>query len=439
MQRTSNPSDRTVSRVRIPLPPLDPPPSCAGLGKRREGDFRFSDQRLRVWVIPMYSRRYAFVRARQLEGTYPGDPGLGVWCISSKRILFGWGQLDKAAWPDPEDGEGFESPEPRDVDRGAKANRIPYYFRIRDHSDCATVLEKLHYHARRAIERGRPLPAPRRIVAGFEITREFVHAPLGLIGEPEPGAAIIGCHGLGFVKVESNQFVFHNPWGSGWGVNGYGRMPFEFFDKWMVDAWAFQDGPLELPRGCGVRTIERTPRISLGMRIHTIEIYDSDRDERIGWAFAVPRAGWLDIEELFVRPLWRRQGFGGQLADRLKALAATLGLPLRAWVPFADAYPDNRGALAAALRRLDLIPTASGERWAAYCATPGRPSDMSFPDIRIPDRPAYSSRAARNEYYGTHRREQIQQRGVRREKLREVIARLPQEDPLLNDEEDWDL
>ena len=29
------------------------------------------------------SRRYGFVRSRQLEGTFPGDPKTGVWPITS--------------------------------------------------------------------------------------------------------------------------------------------------------------------------------------------------------------------------------------------------------------------------------------------------------------------------------------------------------------------
>ena len=45
------------------------------------------------------SVRYGFIRARQLEGTYPGDPKEGIWGISANRVYFGWGMLDENEWP----------------------------------------------------------------------------------------------------------------------------------------------------------------------------------------------------------------------------------------------------------------------------------------------------------------------------------------------------
>ncbi len=31
-------------------------------------------------------RLYGFVRSRQLEGTYPGDPATGVWVTTTLRV-----------------------------------------------------------------------------------------------------------------------------------------------------------------------------------------------------------------------------------------------------------------------------------------------------------------------------------------------------------------
>ena len=45
------------------------------------------------------SRLFGFVRGRQLEGTFPGDRGTGVWPITAWRIRWGWGDPPEKAWP----------------------------------------------------------------------------------------------------------------------------------------------------------------------------------------------------------------------------------------------------------------------------------------------------------------------------------------------------
>lgn len=45
------------------------------------------------------SIHYGFVRARQLEGTFPGDKQTGVWPITGRRISYGWGQPPEESWP----------------------------------------------------------------------------------------------------------------------------------------------------------------------------------------------------------------------------------------------------------------------------------------------------------------------------------------------------
>ena len=45
------------------------------------------------------SVRYGFVRARQLEGTFPGDKETGTWPITALRISYGWGMPPEEAWP----------------------------------------------------------------------------------------------------------------------------------------------------------------------------------------------------------------------------------------------------------------------------------------------------------------------------------------------------
>jgi hypothetical protein len=176
----------------------------------------------------MLSRSYPFVRSRQLEGTYPGEPALGVWGITGNRVSFGWGNVDETVWPYFTEIAPFGSPEPTGVDRLAKANRIHHYARIRNLDDCLAALEKSSYHLEK-YRRSRSLrngPAPTGIigvVACFEITRQFLDAPDGIIANPPRGSEVIGAHAVSLVDSdsESRRIIFQNSWGRAWGKNGF--------------------------------------------------------------------------------------------------------------------------------------------------------------------------------------------------------------------------
>jgi hypothetical protein len=97
-------------------------------------------------------------------------------------------------------------------------------------------------------------------------------------------------------------------------------------------------------------------------------MYDGESDERIGWTILVRRGMFLDIEDLFVRPAYRRQGVATELVDRILALALGRTLPLRAWVPFADWSESNLPAVRKVLEKLGLGLFQTHEKWAAAVA-----------------------------------------------------------------------
>ncbi len=81
--------------------------------------------------IQSLSSPYAFVRARQLEGTYPRDEGL--WNTTMERVLCGWGYVPASAWSD----ENWLNPkEPAGIDALAKEHRSWGYRRIRSSLRC---------------------------------------------------------------------------------------------------------------------------------------------------------------------------------------------------------------------------------------------------------------------------------------------------------------
>ena len=73
-----------------------------------------------------------------------------------------------------------------------------------------------------------------------------------------------------------------------------------------------------------------------GSILHWLEILDED-DNRVAWASALETRANLEIEELFVRPEYRRSGHGGKLFQRLQEISLSRGLPLRIWISFPDA------------------------------------------------------------------------------------------------------
>jgi len=311
--------------------------------------------------------QYNFVRGRQLEGTYPGDRETGIWPITAMRVACGWGAVLEADWPRTMSRNSWPPPEPAGLDATAKSLRTHHYQRIRSAYECCIILGHLE-----------------PVNAAFEITRQWFNAENGVIRMPASEDEIVGSHCvrlIGFDRLRS-AFVFVNSWGEKWGYGGFGLLPFEYFDKYVVSAWTWRGvGSLPHYYACkGIQTVSWGELDFLGNslhggdEIHGREVYDGTGDERIGWTFAVHREGFLDVEELFVRPQYRGRGHGNQLVDMLLQLADELKRPLRVWVPFADWTASNLPLVERMVDRLGLTLFHANVRWAAAMAL--NPSDL---------------------------------------------------------------
>ncbi len=349
-----------------------------------------------IAMVP--SIRYGYVRGRLLEGSIPGDPGVGSWMITHGRILFGWGMVTEPEYPSNVLKAEYFAPVPPEMDRIAKRRRIQHYQRVRNSREARVIAKRLpDFHD--LVKRSDWHPHPEISIGlkvAFEFTREFLEAPRGVITNPPPGAPIIGSHAMPILGVSESQrcFLVANPLRPSWGDKTLDLMPFDLFDNHMFESLVFDYRKPQLPGGDQVAPIRWERPDPLGSVVHGVEIYDPRGDERLSWSFAVHRDGFLDIEELFVRPDYRRRGFGTRLVEMIQGIARLHSLPLRAWVPFADAGSENRHALAAITRKLDLGIHRSGVRWAAYKATQEEPRVISFPFVRIPERPAAPSSLA---------------------------------------------
>lgn len=303
------------------------------------------------------SSMYTDTRCRQLEGTFPGDPTLGVWVVSAARIWRGWGNVKESDWPFVHipDWPGVE---PVGLDAKAKWFRVHHYQRIRSSQDCRFILADNN------------LP-----VAAFEITNQWFDAPGGVIRMPNEDDEIIGSHAVAIVGFDLSRrcFRFVNSWGEEWGAKGFGYLPFAYFDKYLVEAWALHDYLLrdKYAEISGVDWIRWGNVDVLGHSLyggdilHGGEVYDGNSDELMGWTFAVHRDGYLDIEELFVRPQYRQQGIANQLIEMLLELSEKQKRPMRLWIPFADWTAEQMPRVERIVGKLGLKLFDSGVGWAA--------------------------------------------------------------------------
>jgi GNAT superfamily N-acetyltransferase len=209
------------------------------------------------------------------------------------------------------------------------------------------------------------------------MTGQWFNARNGVIQMPGPDETVIGNHCVRIIEFDLRLgFVFLNSWGKHWGNRGLGLLPFEYFDKHLVSAWTqHTSGPS--PNLTSQKAVTTTAwgqfdplgtLVSGGQTLHGREVYDGTGDERIGWAFAVHREGFLDIEEFFVRPQYRGGGHASQLVEMLLDLSAELKRPLRLWVPFADWTPANIPVVERVVEKLGLKLFHADVRWAAAMA-----------------------------------------------------------------------
>jgi GNAT superfamily N-acetyltransferase len=319
------------------------------------------------------SALYNYVRGRQLEGTYSSDPSVGIWPITSLRVSYGWGAVPEYVWPYASSRD-WPPTEPSGLDVTAKQRRILSYQRLRSMEECKLALQKQTFFA------------------SFGITSQWFDAKDGIIEVSPPNPKIIGSHCVGVVGYddERGQFIIRNSWGENWGDKGYGWVPYQYFEAHLQEAWLLD------PKGriwtglttpSGIQGLKFCVKGGIGNEIHIIEFYDFSNDERVGWCFGSLRGEFIDVEEIFVRPAFRSQGYGRRLCQKLLELSSQLELPLRLWIPHADVAPNNMPAVHRLVSYLGMQLANSGVVWASYKAEPGAQPFNEGSQSRLVSRP----------------------------------------------------
>jgi GNAT superfamily N-acetyltransferase len=210
------------------------------------------------------------------------------------------------------------------------------------------------------------------VMVSVDITDRWYDAPNGRIPPLLPTDPSVGSHTvllIGYDDLKA-EFKFQNSWGVNWGDRGFGYIPYEVFRATWVEGWLedFVGDEVWSKQESGV--VER----SWGVKEHGGGVFHCREfvgpgEERIGWAFAVERAGVIEVEELFVMPQFRGKGYGTKLIRLMGKLATDRGAPLRIWISHADNTPENLAAVENLVRQLGLRVVTSRVRWASHIAS----------------------------------------------------------------------
>jgi GNAT superfamily N-acetyltransferase len=260
-------------------------------------------------------------------------------------------------WPYPLPDAVWPSIEPTGIDAVAKEYRFVPYKRVRTIDDCKHIV----------------LSGERGLLVSLDISEKWANPPEGRIRVPSPTDLTFSTHCISLegYDLQPDVFTFRNSWGN-WGRNGYGEIAAETLAATWWEGWKYISEFETDPTLKGA--FPRPPRESIfedtdGSILHWLEVIDED-DNRVAWASALETRTNLEIEELFVRPEYRRCGHGGKLFQRLKEISLSRGLPLRIWISFPDAVPRNLKVIEKIAQPIGLSIQASGERWAPLVAAP---------------------------------------------------------------------
>jgi len=301
---------------------------------------------------------YGYVRSRQLEGTYNNDPTIGCWPITALRIDRGWGNPGEERWPYNGSAESWPPKEPAHIDRYAKEFRRFAYQRIRSVDECKEAIFKQS-----------------SIMVSVDITKSWFNAINGEIPLPKTENEIIAGHGFLMIGYDDHtkKFRFVNSWGVDWGDKGYGYLPYEYFELFLTEAWVdVSPKPIDIApytqsyKANGDIAMEWwMPSVLHGI-INGLEIRDSEFDERKAWGFAVEYDGYLNVEELFVKPQYRGRGYCKELISGFEQISKHSSVPLRFWISHPDNNTENIVTLEHIADKYGYHLSYSGVRWADF-------------------------------------------------------------------------
>lgn len=176
----------------------------------------------------IYSEKFTYYDTRVNQLGWPANEDSGAYLRNAMASVIGAGAAPEEKFP--YDASYSQIP-PREVFDSAMKNQVVSYAKVAEGSS-ATERQQSLQDCLQLLQEGYPL------VGGFVCYDSLWTAQNGVV--PPPGGTIIGGHAILIVGYDEGKrlFKFKNSWGSSWGDNGYGYLPYEYLlagDLW--DLW----------------------------------------------------------------------------------------------------------------------------------------------------------------------------------------------------------
>jgi C1A family cysteine protease len=167
------------------------------------------------------SPRYVYEHAREIDEFLDDEEGTSV--RAAMKVLLDKGVCYESCWPYIPQRKGSPCP---DADEQAKAFKIERYVRME------TVQEM-----RESLVTNGPF------VMSIVVFNGIFDAPGGVVPMPGADEDYIGGHAICIVGYDDTKALlkFRNSWGVLWGDKGYGYLPYEYIDDYMMDSWSAKD------------------------------------------------------------------------------------------------------------------------------------------------------------------------------------------------------
>ena len=318
---------------------------------------------------------FLYSLAKKLDGI-PG-PGTTKWW--AHRVSKGYGVCEEKFFPSGSVRSESDVPKltiSAEAYRNARTHRWVFaYQRLYSVNDLKRILV------------GRPCQPPPLPSVCFDMFDGIYEAPGGYVSLPNNDQHRINRHCVTVVGYNDADKVlrFMNSWGPDWGDEGTGYLPYEYFNRGLVpESWAWF--PITLCSRFRSLHVNRVFRDSTGERVRVwvssipppawgrpmlwvIDLHDRE-GALLGWAHAsvYVNCDVTEIEELFVKPGYRRRGLATVLIKQIIRIADYCITPItRAWIPNQDIFtPDRLNTVRSFFRSVGFSVTWDGRRYSDF-------------------------------------------------------------------------
>lgn len=170
--------------------------------------------------IVVLSPRYIYAQAKKIDDM-PNEEGTTI--RAAMKALKSKGVCQERFWP-------YQPHQRTAAKKGAASNaqrfRVVSYARILN-----------------LVELRLSLASKGPCVIGIMVFKGMMNTRTGLVPMPERFDRILGGHAICPVGYDDKKKLikFKNSWSVGWGSKGYGWLPYEYIEQYMMDAWSSVD------------------------------------------------------------------------------------------------------------------------------------------------------------------------------------------------------